>query len=248
MLRRQIAATLSYRADRLQPLRVHAFLTRKPSMIISHKYKFIFLRTEKTAGTSLTEALAVMLAPDDMIADMSRPGWAKFSPVHHGGLKRKLPQLFGLHVHATAAQAKAVIGAAKFNSYLKFAVERNPWDRQVSLYFQRKNKRGQGDDANFDRDMKSLLFRSTEYVRLNNWSIYTINNDIVADEIVRYEDLAGGLEKVFAHVGLKAALNMPSLRSGFRDDKDYRKHYSDATRERVARWYKREIDALGFVF
>jgi Sulfotransferase family len=217
-------------------------------MIISHKYKFIFLRTEKTAGTSLTAALEAMIDPGDMVADMSRPGWAKFSPVHHGALKRKLPQAFGLHVHATAAQAKAVIGAAKFNSYFKFAVERNPWDRQVSLYFQRKNKRGQGGDANFDRDMKSLLFRSTEYVRLNNWSIYAINNEIVADEIIRYENLAASLQKILAHVGLKAAPNMPSLRSGFRDDEGYRRHYSDATRERVARWYRREIDALEFEF
>ncbi len=239
---------LSYRADRLQPLRVHAFLTRKSPMIISHKYKFIFLRTEKTAGTSLTAALAAMVDPGDMVADMSRPGWAKFSPVHHGALKRKLPRTFGLHVHATAAQAKAVIGAARFNSYFKFAVERNPWDRQVSLYFQRKNKRGQADDADFDRDMKSLLFRSTEYVRLNNWSIYAINNEIVADEVIRYENLTAGLEKTFAHVGLKGVLNMPSLRSGYRNEEDYRRHYSGATRDRVARWYKREIDALGFGF
>ncbi len=217
-------------------------------MIISHTYKFIFLRTEKTAGTSLTAALEAVIDPGDMVADMARPAWAKFSPIHHGALKRNLPRAFGLHAHATAAQAKAVIGAARFNSYFKFAVERNPWDRQVSLYFQRKHKRGQGDDANFDRDMKSLLFRSTEYVRLNNWSIYTINNDIVADEIIRYENLDGGLEKVLAHVGLKGTLNMPSLRSGYRDEKDYRTHYSNETREQIARWYRQEIDALGFAF
>ncbi len=218
-------------------------------MIISHKYKFIFLRTEKTAGTSLTAALEKMIDPGDMVADMSRPAWAKYSPVHHGALKRNLPQLFGLHAHATAAQAKSVIGAARFNSYFKFAVERNPWDRQVSLYFQRKNKAGAGDDADFDRDMKSLLFRSTEYVRLNNWSIYTINNEIVADEIIRYENLAGGLEKVFASVGLPDAPDMPKLRSGFRDDKkNYRQHYSDKTRDMIARWYRREIDELGFEF
>ncbi len=217
-------------------------------MIISHKYKFIFLRTEKTAGTSLTAALAAMVDSGDMVADMSRPAWAKFSPIHHGALKRNIPRAFGLHVHATAAQAKAVIGATKFNSYFKFAIERNPWDRQVSLYFQRKSKHGQDGDTNFDRDMKSMAFRATEYVRLNNWSIYTINNEIVADEIIRYDDLSTGLEKVCKTVGLDGVLEMPRLRSGFRNDKDYRTHYSDATRERVARWYRREIDALGFEF
>ncbi len=218
-------------------------------MIISHKYKFIFLRTEKTAGTSLTAALARLVDPGDMVADMARPPWAKYSPVHHGALKRNIPQLFGLHVHGTAAQAKSIIGAEKFNSYFKFAVERNPWDRQASLYFQRKNKVGKGDDADFDRDMRSWLYRSTEYVRLNNWSIYAIDNKIVADKIIRYENLKEGLDEVIKEVGLVGDLDMPRLRSGFREDeKHYRQHYTDETRDMVARWYKREIDALGFEF
>ena len=218
-------------------------------MIISHKYKFIYLRTEKTASSSLSAALADMVGEEDFVANLDRPAWAKFSPIHHGGLKRQIPELFGLHVHARAGQVRRVLGQEKFNSYFKFCVERNPWDRQVSLYFQRKNKVGKGDDADFDRDMRSLLFRSTEYVRLNNWSIYAIGDDVVADEIVRYENLEEGLEKIRQHVGLPKPIELPRLRSGFRDDnRDYRKHYSEETREMVARWYAREIEALGYEF
>ena len=60
-------------------------------MIISHKHRFIFLRTEKTASTSLTAALRAALGDDALHAGLKRPGWAKYSPIHHGALKRTEP-------------------------------------------------------------------------------------------------------------------------------------------------------------
>ncbi len=218
-------------------------------MIVSDKYKFIFIRTAKTAGTSTSDALERMVSDGDLVADMSRPSWSKFSPVHHGALKRTLPQLFGLHVHATAAQIRSVIGAEKFNSYYKFCVERNPWDRQVSLYFQRYGKRPHKRPPDFDRDMRSFLFRNTEYVRLNNWEIYTIKGDVVADRVIDYDNLEEGLEEVRREVGLPAPIDLPRHRSGHRPEKqNYRQHYSDATRDMIARWYAKEIRAFDYAF
>ena len=36
-------------------------------MIISHEHKFIFLKTKKTAGTSIELALSQLCGPDDVI-------------------------------------------------------------------------------------------------------------------------------------------------------------------------------------
>lgn len=218
-------------------------------MIISHKYQFIFLRTEKTAGTSLTHALAPFLEEGDLRADMSRPSWAGFSPIHHGALKRTFPLAFGAHVHATARQARAVAGPEIFDRYYKFAVERNPWDRQVSLYFQRYRKRARRRYPDFSRDLSSLTFRAGEHVRLDNWSVYAIGGAVVADEVIRYDNLAEGLDRLGDRLGLPAPITLGRERSGFRDDAgDYRHHYTDETRALVARWYAREIEAFGFEF
>lgn len=216
-------------------------------MIVSHKYRFIFLRTEKTASSSLQATLQRVLDDDDLQADMRRPRWAKFSPIHHGALKRHLPQWFGLHTHATARQARDVLGRKIFDSYYKFAVERNPWDRQVSLYAHRQWKKGKPADQ-FDRDMRSPIYRNTQYVRLNNWSIYAIGKDIVADRIISYERLEEGIDELVATLGLPTLGNMPRLRRYTAVRPHYSACYTDFTRDLVAQWYAKEIDALGYAF
>lgn len=223
------------------------FTESRHLMIVSHKYRFIFLRTEKTASTSMMKALRNILDEDDLRPSGRRPSWAKFSPIHHSALRRYYPQWFGLHTHATASQIRDVLGRKIFDSYYKFAVERNPWDRQVSLYAHRKWKKGQPVD-HFDRDMRSLIYRNTSYVRLNNWSKYAIGRDIVADRVIRYERLAEEIGELVTTLGLPGPLDLPRLRSYTPGRAHYSTYYSDATRDLVAKWYAREIDALGYTF
>lgn len=218
-------------------------------MIVSHKYRFIFMRTEKTASTSLQRALQQLHKDDpaSFFTTGKRPKWAKYSPIHYGALERNLPELFGLHAHATARQARSVLGRNVFDSYFKFAVERNPWDRQVSLYFHRswKTKR----TPNFDADMRSWFYRNTEYCHLHNWDIYAIDGQIAVDRVLRYENLSEELAKLSAELGFALPEELARLRGDYRSDRPhYSTLYSDVTRDLVARWYAREIDALGYTF
>lgn len=213
-------------------------------MIISHRHRFIFLRTEKTAGSSLSKALRPQLGPGDVV--VGRDAAARRLRGLSGTLRRRWGGAFGLHQHASAAQVRRFVGEEVWRSYHKFAVERNPWDRQVSLYFQRVAKRGRL--ADFDRDMRSPLFRLLHHVRLRNWEVYAIGDRIVADEVIRYEALGTALPALVERLGL-APLTLPRLRSGHREaGRDYREHYTPATRDLVARWHRREIEAFGYVF
>ena len=216
-------------------------------MIVSHKYRFIFLRTEKTGGTSLSRALAAVLGPDDFRPASKRPAWARYSPIHHGALKRQLPEVFGLHGHARAAQVRRVLGREVFEGYFKFAVERNPWDRQVSLYTHRQWKRGKGN-LEFDRDMRSPLYRATEYCRLDNWSIYAIGGEVVADRVLPYERLSEELPALMRELGVEEEIALPRMRAYDPDRPHYSTFYSEWTRDLVARWYAREIAAFGYRF
>lgn len=216
-------------------------------MIVSHKYKFIFLRTEKTASTSLSEALYPHLDPKDEIANLKRPAWSKYSAIHHGALKRTAPKLFGLHPHATAAQVRSVIRPKIFDSYYTFAVDRDPWERQISLYTHRAWKQDKGPE-NFDRDMRSFRYRNTEHCRLNNWAVYAIGDEVVVDRVYDYAQLDEAVADLCTRFGFTDGLEMPRRRQYVAGRPHYSSYYTDYTRDLVRRWHQREIDALGYEF
>ncbi|PSF39496.1 hypothetical protein C7H19_01530 [Aphanothece hegewaldii CCALA 016] len=94
-------------------------------MIISHKYKFIFIHIHKCAGTSVTQALDPHLGENDIVLGGTKEG-EKLSEEY---LKTK-----GLFKHSKASDAKIILGDEIWNNYFKFAIIRNPWDRLVSKY------------------------------------------------------------------------------------------------------------------
>jgi len=216
-------------------------------LIVSHAHRFIFLRTEETGGTTLIAALKAACAAGDTYPGQIRPAWSRRLPFSYGTLQRAAPDIFGLHPLATARQARRVLGPRIFDNYFKFAIERNPWERQVAVHARREWRRGR-EDANFDRDMKSPVYRSRENCRLDNWSIYAVGDEIVVDRIVRYETMAADMAEIGRLLGLELDERATRPRTAGPRRPHYSLYYSDTTRDMVARWYWREIQAFGYRF
>jgi hypothetical protein len=227
-------------------------------MIVSHKHRFIFLKTKKTAGTSIELALSAVCGRDDIITPLAQP---EDEPLRQGlapqnwrrpGLVpaawRGMAELFNLsrkavdfHEHIKAEKARRFLGERVWNSYFKFAVERNPWDRQVSYWQFKMRKLGA-------KPMTLAEFLETHHANLNSANIYSLDGRLAVDHLVRYEHLAGDLDHVLSHLGIDARLDLPKAKGEYRRVGDYRDQYDAATRNWVARTYATEIALCGYRF
>ncbi|MEP5518370.1 MAG: sulfotransferase family 2 domain-containing protein [Bauldia litoralis] len=234
------------------------------TMILSHKHRFIFLKTAKTGGTSTELALSPVCGPDDILAPLSRPEERKRkeSPARNyalgigklgirlpGEFRHHFPQVYGYYNHMPAGQVRRLAGEDAWRDYFKFTIERNPWDRQVSFYFWRtRHSKPQPDFRTFlmSPRHRGKAFRSA---RMKNWLTYTIDDRIAVDRVIRYEDLEDGLATVCAELGIAEPVSLPGAKGHTRKDvRHYRDFYDDETRDLIATWYAREIEAFGFTF
>jgi hypothetical protein len=232
-------------------------------MIVSHQHRFVFIKTRKTAGTSIEIALAEHCGPADIITPIDEVDEQIRRELGHrgpqnfevrrpaSGLGGLISRLFGRNVvrhynHAPASLIRARIGPQSYDSYRKFCVVRNPWDRAVSLYFWRKNRPG---SENLDKEMSFAEFvRDTPADVLSDAHIFTIDGAAAVDRFVRYENLAEDLTTALAELGLPA-IDLPWAKSGTRETKD---HYSwifdDESEARIRELCAWEIDNLGYEF
>jgi hypothetical protein len=227
-------------------------------MILSHKHRFIFLKTKKTAGTSLELALCQICGPGDIITPIMeaderiRKGLGPQNWRRHSWFRspRSLwkrrwfkvgPADYGYYGHMTAKEIASFIGPEIWNSYFKFAFDRNPWDRQVSHYHfrYRRSARPPSFAEFLDRDRRARLY---------NYEIYSLDGSPAVDFLGRFENLTADLANVLQTLGIDQEIELPRAKSSFRPARPYRDYYDDRTSALVADWYQSEIKLLGYCF
>jgi hypothetical protein len=232
-------------------------------MIVSHRHRFIFIKTNKTGGTSIEAALSELCGPDDVITPFREDnekyrqgtGPQNYRIEHPQKPKRPLwrkllmrPERYyhhsvGFYEHMPAERVRVYVGEEVWRSYFKFAFDRNPWDRQVSWYlYKTKSKKPR---PSFERFMAN---RKRAYV--DNYQLYTIGGAPALDFIGRYENLEADLNKALELIGAGRSLAIPRTNvSRDRDASgDYHALYTPETRQLVADWYQPEIALLGYGF
>src|SRR5437016_2294873 len=103
-------------------------------MLLSHRKRFLYSKTFKTAGTSVESFFERWCMPegewtfaharDEYVSNAGIIGYRGPEPA--GGRR-----WWG---HMTAAEIRERAGAAIFDAYFKFCVVRNPFDKAVSAF------------------------------------------------------------------------------------------------------------------
>jgi len=99
-------------------------------VIISHKYKFVFLHIPKTGGSSVAYEMMKMCGYEPDINHIPASEFALFKNLKEFGNSRGMPQ------HSDYSQLKRYLEGLNvdINDYFVFTFVRNPWDRYVSSY------------------------------------------------------------------------------------------------------------------
>lgn len=223
-------------------------------MIISHSRRFILVKSRKTASTSIERAVIPQLDRGDAWTPISIPPMAgnnyySLWPVDLMTAKFEwFRDLVGrdsaLHRrfyfdHMPLAAIRRTLPAAQFTGYRKYAFDRNPWDFLVSLYAYLRRK-PPVSDWDFERFVQ-------DYPVIQNRSLYSENNEVIADRVFRFEDLPLALAEISRETGLSFA-DLPEDKRNYRASSDYRSHYTAATRDMVAARWADTISLLGYDF
>src|SRR5207237_7168802 len=180
-------------------------------MIISHKHRFIFIKTVKTAGTSLEVFLAQHCGPDDVVT-LFDPLIEGHQPRNYEGLANPISEIlripFGprsawrcllaqpqrFYNHMPAWLVRLRVPPAVWRSYFKFCVERNPWEKVLSHYHMHAHRAG---SLSLDQYFTTGKF-PVNFPRYTDRS----GREIIVDRVLRYENLNTELAEIFAQLNI----------------------------------------------
>lgn len=228
-------------------------------MIVSHSHRFIFLKTRKTAGTSVEISLSrycdgldivTPVTAEDEVSRLSAGGGvarnfaltrlpipenddeASWEP-HFKQTAGKLQVQHRLANHTPAVLARQVVGERIWNSYLKFTIERDPVQQLLSLYFWRKS------DGRWKGSFEEFLDSGIPQADRNS-GIYMMGSELAADVVIDHARLGDDLAKVCKALAIPFDGWLPRLKSGVRRDEDI--EITDGLRKRIESDFDLELD------
>lgn len=216
-------------------------------MLLSHRYKFLFVHIAKTGGTSVRAALNGLRWKDPYYYLMFPAHKISSLTGHRLGMK------FPRHAHIIAA--KEMLPEPFFDSLFKFAFVRNPWDLQVSSFHHIKRERPDAmngiEDFNDFMRYKFDPQRPYQYHIDTSLSLQTdylvdLHGNLLTDFLGRYEQLEEDFNQVVSRLNLPVK-PLPHRRKAT-DRKDYRLYYQPDVVDLVGEHFATDVRLLEYRF
>ena len=193
-------------------------------MIISPKYKFVFIATEKTGCTSVSNSLENIDDTKKIIGNLVP--------------KDRNNYLYSKHTSCS----EFTNNHSDFNDYFKFAFVRNPWDRVVSWYFFCKRT------TNLERNTSDISFKKFIKKMSNVWTgriQFQYEFTKKCDFIGKTENIQQDFDVICDKIGIPHQ-KLPHFNKT--KHKHYTEYYDDETKSIVAEVFAKDIEYFNYKF
>jgi hypothetical protein len=210
-------------------------------VLISHIYRFIYIKNYKVAGTSVEAFFEkyCMNPNETYVQEHTRDEYISEYGIVGFRVKGKGSNYFN---HMSSKLIRLKLGNKKFKKYFKFCVVRNPYEKMVSLFHFRGNEE-------FDKEAFKEFCKKAGCCDIDN--CLRKDGTPKCDYFIRYEKLQEGIKEVCERIGIKDYdfNDLPSYKSEYRKEKrHYRDYYDEETRQIVYEKHKREFDFFKYEF
>lgn len=215
--------------------------------MISHKNKCIFIHIPKCAGSSVEKAFG-LYNPQNTPNYESLTGWC--------------PKNKFLLQHATPRELLdfGLISKEEWDSYYKFVIYRNSWDRAYSDYsyfFNTSNILGKfesylnGEKEYFEK-LNPINCNNSSYEgshQINQIDYFFLNNErINYNTIIDFKNINEGFKKVIFDLNLDYNFFDIHINKSKNKIKHYSYFYNDKRKKLILQKYKRDIEFFNFKF
>lgn len=190
-------------------------------MYLSHKYKFLVLRTPKTGSSSLSEFLVKNIDDPDAIYteidDTGIPG-----TLDQAIVDRNRPFKY-FHLSLEDLMSEGVITPQIINTYRCISVLRDPIDRQKSFYYFMKKWWAPNTPASLQ---EYKTFSPDGYSLRKEYNTMLKQTDLLKydgkwyGEFWLYENLNDHVEQFMKDIGVPIKHPMPRHKAGFRKNRE----------------------------
>lgn len=226
-------------------------------MLVSYRYNFIFLKTIKTASTSIFNFLIPYCIPsylklENYYLEKNDDDYLGFWPT--GIVGNIIAHRKENKRHVSCLKAKEILSKIDkeiWPNYFKFCVVRNPWDICVSNFMWRK-RCNYNKNLNFESFLDKLKSEKSGFdIRQDVYKLGGKKEKYVCNFHVKYENLREDLQKTFELCKIPNFNldNLPYCKSNFRDKSiHYSTYYNDKTKKIVEELYSDDIEYFNYKF
>lgn len=219
-------------------------------MLVSHRFKFIYTKTAKTAGTSVESYFEPFCVAEGKWAESH----ARDESVSEAGIigyrGPAQPADCTWWNHMPAALIRARIGEEIWSRYFKFCVIRNPCEKVISgfyFFFKNNGSLRPAGEASEQEQLEAYLETCGPPIDRDK---YLIDGKFCLDDVVRYKRLATDLERVCSRLNVPwNASAIPTFKAGIRPrNATAARLFTEKARNIVEAAYAFELDYFGYSF